>query len=70
MHVTEVVRKRCVYHPAKRIDSRAILLLIATSGEALINWIIEQTNTNIANQTTNQTSKTTHFIQLQYILDH
>ena len=50
-HVTEVVRNRCVNHPAKRVDSRAILLLIATSVGALIIWIIKQTNTNIANQT-------------------
>ena len=30
-HVNEVVRNRCVKHQAKRVDSRAILLLIATS---------------------------------------
>ena len=30
-HVNEVVRNRCVKHKAKRWDSRAILLLIATS---------------------------------------
>ena len=35
-HVNEVVRNRCVKHKAKRWDSRAILLLIATSGGALI----------------------------------
>ena len=28
-HVNEVVRNRCVKHQAKRIDSRAILFLIA-----------------------------------------
>ena len=50
-HVTEVVRNRFVNHLAKRVDSRAILLLIATSVEALIIWIIKQTNANIASQT-------------------
>ena len=50
-HVTEVVRNRCVNHQAKRVDSRAIVLLIATSVWALIILIIKQTNTNIANQT-------------------
>ena len=50
-HVTEVVRNRCVNHQAKRVDSRAILLLIATSVGALIILIIKQTNINIANQT-------------------
>ena len=50
-HVTEIFRDRCVNHQAKRVDSRAILLLIATSVGALIIWIIKQTNTNIANQT-------------------
>ena len=50
-HVTEVVRNRFVNHMAKRVDSRAILLLIATSVGALIIWIIKQTNTNIASQT-------------------
>ena len=48
--VTEVVRNRCVNHQAKRVDSRAILLLSATSVGALISWIFKQTNTNIANQ--------------------
>ena len=50
-HVTEVVRNRFVNHLAKRVDSRAILLLIATSVEALIIWIIKETNANIAIQT-------------------
>jgi len=50
-HVTEVVRNRFVNHMAKRVDSRAKLLLIATSVGALIIWIIKQTNTNIASQT-------------------
>ena len=35
-HVTEVVTNRCVNHQAKRVDSRALLLLIATSVGALI----------------------------------
>ena len=56
-HVTEVVRNRFVNHLAKRVDSRAILLLIATSVGALIIWIIKQTNTNIASQT-NKPNKT------------
>ena len=50
-HVNEVVRNRCVKHQAKRMDSRAILLLIATFVGALIILIIKQTNTNVANQT-------------------
>ena len=50
-HVTEVVRNRCVNLQAKRVDSRTIVLLIATFVGALIIWIIKQTNTNIANQT-------------------
>ena len=50
-HVTEVVRNRCVNHQAKRMVSRAIVLLSATSVGALIIWIIKQTNTNTANQT-------------------
>ena len=50
-HVNEVVRNRCVKHKAKRRDSRAIFLLIATHVGALIILIIKQTNTNIAYQT-------------------
>ena len=50
-HVNEVVRNRCVKHQAKRMDSRAILLLIATLVGALIILVIKQTNTNVANQT-------------------
>ena len=50
-HVTEVVRNGCVNHQAKRVDSKAILQLIATYLAALIICIIKQTNTNIANQT-------------------
>ena len=49
--VNEVVRNRGFNHQAKRVDSRAILLLNATSVGALIIWSIKQTNTNIANQT-------------------
>ena len=49
-HVNEVVRIRCVKHEAKRRDSCAILLLIATCAGALIILIIKQTKTNIANQ--------------------
>ena len=62
-YFTEVVRNRRVSHHAKRVDSRAILLLIANSVWALIIWIIIQTNTNIANQT-NKLNKfdCTHFI--------
>ena len=40
-HVTKVVRNRCVNHKAKRGDSRAILLLIATPVGALIIQIIK-----------------------------
>jgi len=47
-HVTEVVGNRSDNHQAKRVDSRAIVLLIATS---LIILIMKQTNTKIANQT-------------------
>ena len=50
-HVNEVVRNRCVKHKTKRPDSRATLLLIATSLGALIILIIKQTSTNIVNQT-------------------
>ena len=50
-YVTEVVRNRCDNHQAKRVDSRAIVLLIAISVGALIIWIIKQTDTNIASQT-------------------
>ena len=50
-HVYEVVRNRCVKHQAKRVDSRAILLLVATSVGALMILITKQTNTNNANQT-------------------
>ena len=50
-HVTELVRNKCVNHEGKRVDSRAILLLSATSVGALISWIFKQINTNIANQT-------------------
>ena len=50
MHVNEVFKNRCFKHQAKRVDSRAILLLIATSIGALIILIIKQTSTNIVNQ--------------------
>ena len=50
-HVTEVVRSKCVNHQARRVDSRAILILIATSVGALIIPIIKQTATHIAHQT-------------------
>ena len=70
-HVTEVVRNRCVNQQAKRMVSRAIVLLIATFVQALIIWIIKQTDTNIANQT-NKINKCncTHFILYQYIIDY
>ena len=50
-HVTEVVRNKCVNHQARRVDSRAILILIATSVLALIIPIINQTATDIVHQT-------------------
>ena len=50
-HGNGVVRNRCVKNKAKRVDSRAILLLIASSVGALLIWNIKQPNTNIANQT-------------------
>ena len=50
-HVNEVVRNRCVKHQAKRMDSRAIILLIATFVGDLIILIIKQRNTTVANQT-------------------
>merc|ERR1711954_156144 len=49
-YVNEVVRNRCDNNQAKRVDSRAIVLLIAISVGALIIWIIKQINTNISNQ--------------------
>ena len=49
--VNEVVRNGCVKHNAKRWDSRATLLLIATSVGALIILINKQTNTYIVNHT-------------------
>ena len=53
-HVNEVVRNRCVKHESKRVDSRAIIFLIATSAGALIIFIIKQTHTNVANHTNKQ----------------
>ena len=49
--VAEVVRIRCVNHQAKGVDSIAPLLLSATSGGALISWILKQTYTNITDKT-------------------
>ena len=70
-HVTEVVRSKCVNHQARRVDSRAILILIATSVGALIIPTIKQTATYISHQT-NKLNKwnCTHIIRHQYILDH
>ena len=50
-HINEVVRNRYAKHQARRMDSMAIILLIATFVRALIILIIKQTNTNVANQT-------------------
>ena len=50
-HVTEVVRNKCVNHQARRVDSRAIHILIVTSVGASIITTIKQTATNIAHQT-------------------
>ena len=50
-HVTEVVMNKCVNHQARRVDSRAILILIATSIGALMIPTIKQTATDIAHQT-------------------
>jgi len=50
-HVNEVVRNRCGKHQAKKMDSRAILLIITTFVGHLIILIIKETNTNVANQT-------------------
>ena len=50
-HVDEVVRNICVKHQSKRMDSRAILLLIANLVGALKILVIKLTNTNVANQT-------------------
>ena len=51
---TQVLRYRCVYQQAKKVNSRAIFLLIAVKTnlcEASTVWIIKQTNTNFVNQT-------------------
>ena len=70
-HVNKVVRSRCVKHQAKRVDSRAILFLSATSVGALICWIFKQTNKNIAYQTNKlDIQNCIQLTQLQYILDH
>ena len=50
-HDTEVVRSKCVNHKARRVDSRAILILIANSVRTLIDPTIKQTATDIAHQT-------------------
>ena len=50
-HVTEVARKECVYYQARRVDSMAILILIANSVGVLIIPTIKQTATYIAHQT-------------------
>ena len=50
-HVTEVVRSKCVNHQARRVDLRAIVILIATSVGSLLNPTIKQTATDIAHQT-------------------
>merc|ERR1711954_117790 len=50
-HVTEVVRNKYVNHQARRVDLRAILILIATSVGALLIPTIKQTATDIAHQT-------------------
>ena len=50
-HATEDVRKICFNHLAKKVDSRAILLLISIYFWALTIWIIKQTNIDIVNKT-------------------
>ena len=45
-----VLTLHCTVYTLKRMDSRAILLMLPFVG-ALMIWIIKQTNTNIANQT-------------------
>ena len=40
--VNEVVKSRTENHQAKRVDSRAIILLIAAFVGALIIWIINK----------------------------
>ena len=50
-----MLSEKC-YLKAEKVDSRAILMLIAvkiTLVDALRVWIIKPTNTNIANQTKN-----------------
>ena len=65
-----VLTLHCTVYTLKRMDSRAILLMLPFVG-ALMIWIIKQTNTNIANQTSKLNKyNCTHFIQLQYVLDH
>ena len=50
-HVNKLVKNSCVKHQAKKVDSRATLIIISTSDGALIIWIIKQINTNITNHT-------------------
>ena len=53
---TQVVRKRQSNQHTKKVDSKAILKLIAvkvTLSGALRIWNIKATNTSIANQTNN-----------------
>merc|ERR1711954_331884 len=59
-YVAEVVRSRCVNHQAKRVDLRAIVLLIATFVGALIVWIIKQKTQILLVKQTNQTNITVH----------
>ena len=47
-HVTEVVKNKCVNHQARRVDSRAILILLGTSVGALITSTIKQTSSKIS----------------------
>ena len=71
---TQVLGYRCVYQQAKKVNSRAIFLLIAVKTnlcEASTVWIIKQTNTNFVNQTNKLNKQNcTYFIKFQYILDH
>merc|ERR1711954_464625 len=50
-HDTEVVRNEFVKYQARRVDSRTILILIATSVRALRISTIKQIATNITHQT-------------------
>ena len=50
-HFNEVARNRCLKRQAKRLDSKAILLEVATSDWALIIWIIKKTQILVIKQT-------------------